>query len=331
MNVARQQLAGNPRPVGDDVVLPFAVPALDVRGHAVQLGAAIDAVVDGRDYPAAVARLVAEAVTLVALTGASLKFKGKLSFQARTGGPVSLLIADYRTDGALRAHARFDAAAVEAASAGGLAVPHALLGSGTLALTIDQGPDTRRYQGIVELDGSSLEAAAQNYFLRSEQIPSVVRLAVGELVVPGPAGGPSIRRWRAGGLVARFLPAAPGRSRLADFPGGDAPPDAAPARNFREDDAWREAQSLARTATAEELVDPAIGSERLLYRLFHERGVRVFPGKPVRCQCECSRQRILSIFRSLPQDDRLRSFENGAAKAKCEFCGKTYAVEHGEL
>lgn len=331
MDVARPQIAGNPRPVGDDVVLPFAVPALDVRGHAVQLGAAIDDIVDGRGYPAAVARLVAEAVTLVALTGASLKFEGKLSLQARTGGPVSLLIADYRTDGALRAHARFDAGAVEAALAGGRAAPQALLGSGTLALTIDQGPDTRRYQGIVELDGSSLEAAAQNYFLRSEQIPSVVRLAVGELVVPGPQGGPSIRRWRAGGLVARFLPAAPGRMRQADFPGGDAPVTAMAAEFHREDEAWREAQSLARTATAEELVDPAIGCERLLYRLFHERGVRVFAGKPVRSQCECSRRRILSIFRSLPREDRMRSFENGAARAKCEFCGKTYAVAQDEL
>jgi molecular chaperone Hsp33 len=317
------------RIVGDDVVLPFAVPALDVRGQAVQLGGAIDAIVGGHGYPAPVARLVAEAVTLTALAGASLKFEGKFSLQTRSDGPVSLLVADYRTDGALRAYARFDEAAVAALAGAGKSGPATLLGAGTLALTIDQGPDMQRYQGVVALDGSGLETAAQEYFLRSEQIPSVVRLAVGELLLPSPTGGPPVRHWRAGGLIAQFLPAAPARMR--DLPPGDAPQGAVPQQDIPEEESWVEAQALAQTASAEELTDPAIGSERLLYRLFHERGVRVFPGKPVRHECACSHGRIVAILRSLSPAERDASFEGGRASAKCEFCGKTYFVDRDQL
>ena len=140
-------------------------------------------------------------------------------------------------------------------------------------MTIDQGPDMSRYQGLVALDGGSLEDAAHEYFLRSEQIPTRVRLAVGEEI--SAAAGGAQHRWRAGGILLQFLPKAPERARAADLDPGDAPEGMTP-HVVTEDDAWVEGRSLVETVEDVELIDPALSSERLVYRLFHERGVRVF-------------------------------------------------------
>src|SRR5262249_13277193 len=141
-----------------------------------------------------------------------------------------------------------------------------LLGRGHLAMTIDQGADMSRYQGLVALHGGDLEDAAHEYFLRSEQIPTRVRLAVGE-ELRGP-GGPR-HRWRAGGLLLQFLPKSPERARQADLHPGDAPEGVTPHR-VSEDDAWVEGQSLLQTVEDVELIDPELSGERLLFRLFHE-------------------------------------------------------------
>ena len=166
----------------------------------------------------------------------------------------------------------------------------ALLGKGHLAMTIDQGADMSRYQGLVALDGGSLEDAAHEYFLRSEQIPTRVRLAVGEEWRGGDGGGPK-HRWRAGGMLLQFLPKAPERARQADLHPGDAP-EGAVTHSVAEDDAWVEGQSLIGTVEDVELIDPDLSGERLLYRLFHERGVRVFTPLPLRAQCSCSRDAV---------------------------------------
>ena len=210
------------------------------------------------------------------LLGSALKFEGRFILQTQTDGPVRMLVVDFRSPGQVRACARFDAARVAGAdreparpSAG------ALLGQGHLAMTIDQGADMSRYQGLVALDGGSLEDAAHEYFKSSEQIPTRVRLAVGEEMSPG-AG----HRWRAGGMLLQFLPKAPERARVADLDPGDAP-EGTPAHEVPEDDAWVEGRSLIETVEDVELIDPALSSERLVYRLFHERGVRVFKSVPV--------------------------------------------------
>ena len=157
-------------------------------------------------------------------------------------------------------------------------------------MTIDQGADMSRYQGLVALDGGDLEAAAHEYFLRSEQIPTRVRLAVGEELRG--SGGPR-HRWRAGGLLLQFLPKSPERARQADLDPGDAP-EGTSLHSVSEDDAWVEGQSLMQTVEDVELIDPDLSGERLLFRLFHERGVRVFATQPVRAKCSCSRRRGLS-------------------------------------
>src|SRR3954447_2580936 len=159
----------------DDTVLPFEIDALDLRGRLTRLGPALDGILNRHDYPPPVGKLLGEAIVLTTLLGSSLKFEGRFILQTQTDGPVSFLIVDFQAPDRLRAYARYDAARVTGAQDAG-----ALLGRGHLAMTIDQGADMSRYQGLVALDGGTLEDAAHEYFLRSEQIPTRVRLAVGE-------------------------------------------------------------------------------------------------------------------------------------------------------
>src|SRR6266853_6337358 len=194
----------------DDAVLPFEVNSLDLRGRLTRLGPALDEILTRHDYPAPVGKLLGEAIVLTTLLGSALKFEGRFILQAQTDGPVSFLIVDFQAPDRLRAYARFDGKRLKDWLDSG-----ALLGHGHLAMTIDQGPDMSRYQGLVALEGGSLEDAAHEYFLRSEQIPTRVRLAVGE-EWRGGEEGPK-HRWRAGGMLLQFLPKAPERARQADL------------------------------------------------------------------------------------------------------------------
>jgi len=314
----------SPGAAGDDGVRPFQVEALDIRGRAVQFGPAIDALIARHAYPRPVSKLVAEAVTLTALLGSSLKFDGKFILQAETDGPVNLLVVDFRTPGDLRAYARYDEAAVEQAVADHADSTGHLLGRGVLAMTIDQGADMTRYQGLVALEGESLEEAAHAYFIQSEQIPTRVRLAAGEMMIRGEDGLRQV--WRAGGLLAQFVPKAPERIARRDLPGGDAP-EGAESEVIEDDDAWREAQSLVGTIEDHELLDPDVPVERLLYRLFHERGVRVFDPATMHDRCSCSREKIETMLREFSAEAIEDSVEDGEIRVTCEFCGEQYRFD----
>ena len=312
----------------DDTILPFEVSALDLRGRVVRLGPTVDDILSRHDYPAPVAKLVGEAIVLTVLLGSALKFEGRFTLQAQTEGPVRMLVVDFSTPGKIRACARFDAQQVAAAIASGATDAGALMGKGHLAMTIDRGPEMNRYQGLVALDGGGLEDAAHEYFRRSEQIPTRVRLAVAE-ELRASTGGAS-HRWRAGGILLQFLPKAVERMRGPDLDPGDAP-EGAEVHLHPEDDAWVEGRSLVATVEDLELIDPAISSERLVYRLFHERGVRVFKNADVRSECSCSRASVTSMLRSFPQDDRDHMVEQGVISVTCEFCNTTYAFDPGEV
>jgi len=299
----------------DDAVLPFEVDALDLRGRLTRLGPALDEVLAKHDYPAPVGKLLGEAIVLTTLLGSSLKFEGRFILQTQTDGPVSFMIVDFQAPDRLRAYARFDARRLKEGQDSG-----ALLGRGHLAMTIDQGSDMSRYQGMVALEGGSLEDAAHEYFLRSEQIPTRVRLAVGEEWRGG--DGPK-HRWRAGGMLLQFLPKAPERARQADLHPGDAP-EGSVTHTVAEDDAWIEGQSLISTVEDVELIDPDLSGERLLYRLFHQRGVRVFQPLPLRAQCSCSREAVASMLASFAPKDRADMVKDGKVVVTCEFCSSVY-------
>ena len=305
---------------GDDHVVPYEVAPLAVRGRAVQLGPLLAAILSRHNYPEPVARLLAEACVLTVLLGTSLKFEGKFILQTRTDGPVDMLVADFTTPHALRAYARCDADRLQALIAAGETSQQALLGNGVLALTIDQGAHTQRYQGIVQLDGTSLEDAARTYFRQSEQIPTDIRMSVAKLVTPGPGG--AREQWRAGGILAQFLPQAPERMRIPDISGGDG--DDRDVTDQPADNSWQELLALLGTIEPTELIDPTVGAERLLYRLFHEHGVRVFRGVPVADQCSCSREKIRGILEGFSAEEIKESTEEGGIHVACEFCSTQY-------
>ncbi len=306
---------------GDDHVVPFQVEGLDVRGRAVQLGPLLNDILARHDYPAPVARLLAEAIVLTALIGTSLKFDGKFTVQTKGDGPVDLLVADFSTPDALRAYARYDEELLAAAVEAGKTQPQELLGEGILAFTIDQGHGMQPYQGIVPLDGSTLEEIAGVYFRQSEQIPTKVRLGVAELFVRGEDGKPH-HDWRAGGIVAQFLPQASERMRQPDLHGGDGDER---EENHAGDDAWAEARMLVETVDTDELTDPQVGIERLLYRLFHERGVRIYEPQKVLDSCSCSRDKIKGVLSGFTAEEIEASRDDdGEIAVTCEFCSTTY-------
>ncbi len=291
---------------GDDRILPFQIARSPVRGRVVRLGPAIDAILGAHPFEPSVLELVGEAAVLVALMGSSLKFDGKLILQAQGAGPVSMVVADYAASGALRATATRTGATPE-----GRGVAK-LLGAGSLALTVDQGPDMERYQGVTPLEGESFAAAAVAYFLQSEQIPTAVKLAVGKVSRPGEG-----ETWRAGGIIAQFVPGE----------GGGRARGEAVLKAPEEQDLWTRAAAHLETTQADELLDPAIDAETLLYRLFHEDGVRVFEPARVRAACSCSAERIGRVLERYERAALSEMLEDGAIRVACEFCRRVYLFD----
>ena len=284
----------------DDLVVGFQIEHWPVRGRLVRLGAVVDDILTRHDYPEPVANLLGEACALAALVGASLKFEGRLIVQAQGDGPVSYVVADYDTSGALRGYCRFDPEKVEAISHG-FSRPGArsLIGDGLFVMTVDQGPERDRHQGVTRIEGETLALCAEHYFAQSEQLPTRVRLAVG----PGPDG-----RFRAGGAMIQHL-------------AGDE------ARGST-DEAWNREQILFETLGEDELTDVELPADRLLYRLFHEDGVRMFEPKPLRAFCRCSHESVLGMLRAFPIGDRADMVEpDGKIHVTCEYCSRVYVVE----
>lgn len=317
-------------PGSDDRAVPFQVEGLDVRGRVVTLGPSLDAILQRHDFPVPVKRLVGEAAVLASLLATSLKDVGRFILQTQTDGPVSMIVVDVRTPGQIRATASFNETAVAQAYADGKVDPAALLGRGTLAMTIEQGQSQQRYQGYVPLDGETLESAAHTYFRQSEQIPTRIRLAVAEMF-DRDEKGEARQSWRAGGIIGQFLPVSEDRVRHRDLPAGDVPEDRVRHPELPDDDAWVEAQALIETVEDHELTDPSIAAERLLYRLFHERGVRVFEPMSLEENCSCSRQRIEEVLTQLSAEDIEQAASSGAIEVRCEFCGTHYRFDPAQF
>ncbi|ODT60048.1 MAG: Hsp33 family molecular chaperone [Phenylobacterium sp. SCN 69-14] len=291
----------------DDIVAPFQIEREAVRGRVVRLGPAIDEIISGHAYPGPVADLLGEACALAALVGSSLKFEGRLIVQAQGDGPVRYVVADYDTSGALRGYCRFDEDEVARAAAG-FVRPGAktLLGGGVFIMTVDQGPDMDRYQGVTPIEGETLALCAEQYFAQSEQTPTRVRLAVGQADV---GEGP---HWRAGGMLIQNIAADEARGST--------------------EEAWTRTQAFFETIGEDELLDPTISAETLLFRLFHEDGVRVFEPKALQAFCRCSRDRIETVLKSFGADERAEMVEDdGQIRVTCEYCSKVYAIDPASL
>lgn len=287
----------------DDLILPFQADQADVVGRLVKLGPTVDTILSRHDYPEAVSQLLGEAVALTALLGAALKFEGKFILQASTDGPVDLLVADYQVPGGLRGYARFSPERLAELPPEGR-----LLGEGHLAMTIDRGAETERYQGVVPLEGETLTEAADTYFRQSEQLPTFIRLAVARHYRAGTSGAWT---WRAGGLLMQKLTREGGRASASEF----------------EEEDWTRARALAETVEDHELLDPLLPPDRLLYRLFHEEQVRAYRAIPLESYCSCSRERVEELLRRFSAEDLADMVVDGEVWVTCEFCNSRYRFD----
>lgn len=288
-----------------DEAVGFTINARNARGRLVRLGPVLVDILSAHDYPAPIARILSEALVLTALLGSTLKDAGgQLTLQAQTeSGIVDLLVCDYR-GGELRGYVRFEEERLAEAPLPSLS---SLFGKGYLAITFDQVASQERYQGIVPLEGESLAVAAQHFFSQSEQIPSLVRLAVDDT------------GHVAGGVLIQHLPEGEeGRERLHTRP--DHPE-------------WEHVRALGETIRPNELVDAALPLENLLWRLFHEEEeVRVLSSVQLTKGCRCSHEYVRSVLARFSEEDRRDMVDDdGFISVDCEFCSRVFPIRPSEL
>lgn len=287
----------------EDHVQPFMLESSQLRGRIVRLPHAVDQIVKAHHYPDAIARLLGEALCLTTLLAGMLKFDGVFTFQAKGGGIVKTLVCDMTNDGVLRGYAGYDK---EIFQDGKDYAFNELLSDGYLAFTVDQAESTDRYQGIVALEGDTLTDCVRNYFLQSEQINTGFISHLGK-----DAEG----NWIGGALMLQQLP-----------PEGGHPHGVAES----EEDDWRRSMMLMQTLKADEILQRDLPLNELLYRLFHEEGVRVFTPIGIRKGCRCSADRIRGVLDNLSADDKMEYVENGVISVTCEFCNTLYEFPAGE-
>lgn len=283
------------------MILPFQLESSALRGRLVRLEGALDDILTAHAYPDKINKPLAETVTLCAMLSSMLKYEGIFTLQVQGDGPVSMLVSDVTSDGTIRGCAAFDADRLALA---GESLTD-LYGKGYIAFTVDQGPDTERYQGIVELKGNSLIDSVQHYFTQSEQIDTGIIMASGR--VDGVC--------RAQGLMLQRMPEEGGHSLAGSG----------------EEDDWRRAMILMQSCKDEELLDPALAAEDILTRLFHEEGVRVFNPKPVQKGCRCSEERVENIIQMMSSEEREEMTVNGEITVTCEFCSRAYVFDPAQL
>lgn len=298
----------------DDIILPFQIDPYGLRGRLIRLGPVVDGILARHDYPEAVAAMLAETMALAACLAGALKYDGIFTLQTKGDGPIGTLMADVTSAGEMRAYARYDAerlAAVDPAAVAERSVPR-LLGGGYIAFTVDQGANTERYQGIVELAGHTLSECTHAYFRNSEQLEAGVKLAAGRVDTPDGLA------WRAGALMIQRLP------YQRDLPGRPSEDEY--------DETWRTAITLMSSGTAAELLSAELAPDRLLFRLFHSEGVRAYQAQPVRDVCRCSSARVERVLRTLTGEElaELRQ-DDGEVSVTCEFCKREWRYDDAAL
>jgi molecular chaperone Hsp33 len=287
----------------DDLIQPFIIERSGIRGRLVRLGEVVDTIVTRPDYPTPVARLLGEFLALSAVLASTLKYDGIFTLQISGDGPIRTLVADMTSEGELRGYAGYDEAAVAAVATDDDAdddLVRRWLGQGQMVFTVDQGDHTKRYQGMVELNGPGLADCLLTYFRQSQQLNAGILVAA-ERQAAG---------WRSAALLIEQIPEAA---------------DTEDAEIGLED--WRRALILMASCTEGELLDPALSEHELLYRLFHEDGVRVYRPREVRVGCRCSPERVAEILQSLPRDEVEDCMVEGEVVMTCEFCAVDFRFD----
>lgn len=280
----------------ENLLTPFMLEGGHVRGRVVRLGNVANTILSRYDYPPAVVRMLGELVVIAGMLSSNLKHEGIFTIQMRGKGLIPLVVVDAVYGGAIRGYADISPeAANEIAALGKDATPRAMLGEGAyLAITFDPGEQMQRYQGVVELVGDTIADALMHYFTLSEQLDVELRLSVSDTAP-----------WAASGIIVERMP------------------EASSEASEENQEAWRYAQALMATVKADELLDPLLDAPALLYRLFHEGGVRVYDHHTLSVGCRCSRERISNLLLSMSEIDRADMVVDGVANVHCQFCNKS--------
>lgn len=311
----------------DELVIPFQLDGADVRGRIARLDRLLAEVLEQHDYPDQVCELIAEAATLTALIGQTVKLRWKLSLQIRGDGPIRMIATDYygpTDEGAparIRAYASIDREGLAVSTA----TPFENIGKGMFAVLIDQGPDMTPYQGITPLAGGSLSKCAETYFAQSEQLPTRFHVILGQSTHD--KSGP---HWRAGGIMLQHMPKASPLAEEATGEGGLL--QAQDLLHGDDGENWSRVNILLDSVEVTEMIGPHVTPPVLLHRLFHEETPRLFDAQPVRFGCNCSAEKVrntMSIYSA--KDIAKMTAENGMVTADCQFCGAHYELEPTSL
>lgn len=296
-----------------DTCVSFFIDNGAYQGRLIRMSSVLDTIIGKHCYPRPVAAVVAESTVLAAMLASTLKYEGLFTLQTQSNGAVSMVVVDVTSEGKIRACASFDEEHLKQnqelrKTSGEIeAAPH-LMGKGHLAFTVDQGPNTELYQGIVDLQGKNLTECALRYFKQSEQIDTDLKLF---LQAPEGESG----RWLAAGIMLQKMP----------LKGGN---ESSPEEM---EEAWNEAKVFMESLTQDEVFDAELTSEQLLHRLFHANNLSISKCKNYSFGCRCSREKLLQTLSTFSEDDINAMLENNKVTATCHFCSEKYVFDKGEL
>lgn len=283
------------------------------RGRLVRLDSVINTILEKHKYPLPVSAVLAESSALAVLLASALKYDGLFTLQIQGNGPVPLVVIDVTSDGKVRACARFDEERLKKSQHLRKTddqiepAPH-FLGEGFLAFTVDQGPDTELYQGIVDLQGKTLSECALRYFKQSEQIDTDLKLF---FHTPGQEG----KDWYAAGIMIQKIPEIGGKIK----------------ENEEISESWDEAKIFMESLKDDEVFNAGLTSENILTRLFHTHSLAVTESKAYRFGCRCSREKLRDTLASFKPEEIDAMCENGKISATCHFCSENYVYDRAEL
>ena len=296
-----------------DTCVSFFIDNGAYQGRLIRMSSVLDTIIGKHCYPRPVAAVVAESTVLAAMLASTLKYEGLFTLQTQSNGAVSMVVVDVTSEGKIRACASFDEEHLKQnqelrKTSGEIeAAPH-LMGKGHLAFTVDQGPNTELYQGIVDLQGKNLTECALRYFKQSEQIDTDLKLF---LQAPEGESG----SWLAAGIMLQKMP----------LKGGN---ESSPEEM---EEAWNEAKVFMESLTQDEVLDAELTSEQLLHRLFHANNLSISKCKNYSFGCRCSREKLLQTLSTFSEDDINAMLENNKVTATCHFCSEKYVFDKGEL